>query len=412
MRSPRLNVWKCYALSFTWGFILLQAVMMPYFQAKGLSLAQVFQLQSVFAFSLLLLDVPTGYFSDLFGRRITLIVAAIFKGLGGTALVVGHGFSEMLAAYVLIGIANSFLSGSDTALLYDSHAEIQGKKPQSARLRGRVYFVGYVSITLAALLGGQLGARSLEVVAIVNAAFAWLSLPIALSIEEPSSAEKRMRRTGHWKNLRTVWRRLFLEDRTLRGLIAVTVIYSLAPTVALYAFQRVWQQRGLGLAWFGAIAALQNITSGLLGISMESVTRRIGSRVTLLLIGLLPLIAFFGASTLVLGLAILASLMLELLRVLIQVVLLDQINSRLSSEYRATANSLMSGCNRLLICITGPLMGWLLQRQGTAMGFTVFGVLYVVAFIVMCLPAIRLLKRERPVEDSALKSVEVSGVAQ
>lgn len=380
MKDPRANVWKCYGLAFTWSFLLIQAVLLPYFQTRGLSVAEVFKIQSVFALSLLLLDVPTGYFSDIFGRRRTLIAASVFKGLGGTVLVLGRGFGGMLAAYVLIGVANSFLSGTDVSMLYESHALIDGDKPAAARLRARQYFITYGSVTAAALLGAALSARSLPLAAAVNAAFAWLSLPIALSMEEPPV--RRMSRTSHLANLTKVCRAMFLEDAALRRTILLTVLYSFAPVVALYSFQALWKERALPLAWFGLIAAAQNLTSGASGLAAEKVSARLGKTATLLVVALIPAAAFLGAGFGPTFVAVGCGALLEVLRAFVQVGFVDQINARLGSEHRATANSIVSFCNRSLVSALAPTLGWLTQTSGAAASFRWLGGAYGAVFVV------------------------------
>lgn len=383
------NILCCYVLSFTWGFLLLQGIMVPFFLSLNLSMMQIFATQTIFVITLCLLDMPTGYISDIIGRRATLIVAGICKGLGGTALAMAHGFSGVVIAYVLIGAANSFLSGADVALLYESHEEMAKSGPNQptiAQLRGRVIFVGSLSVTLAVLLGGVLSARSLTVTAWVNAAFAWLSLIVVFFVKEPKV--HRLNRRNHYRNLQEIYRRLFIEDKSLRRVIFLAVIYSLAPTLALYTFQHRWTELGIPLLYFGAIAAAQNIFSGLSGIYANPIYKKIGRSYTLIIIGAVPMAAFLGASLKWVAVAVVSSLILESLRVLVQVTLVDDMNSRVTHEHRATANSLISFCNRLLASAGAPLMGALVQSRGAHEAFRVVFWIYLGVFIVTCLPQV------------------------
>lgn len=384
------NILCCYALSFTWGFLLLQGIMVPFFLSRNMTMIQIFITQTVFIVTLGLLDMPTGYISDIIGRRATLIIAGIFKGLGGTALAMADGFSGVVIAYVLIGAANSFLSGADVALLYESYEEEETgsseQRPSIAQLRGRTIFIGSLSVTLAVLLGGVLSARSLTITAWVNAAFAWLSLVVVFFVREPKV--RRMSRRDHYRNLKEIYHRLFTQDKTLRRVILLSVLYSLAPTLALYTFQRRWEELGIPLVYFGAIAAAQNIFSGLSGIYANPIHKRIGRSLTIAIIGSLPIIAFLGASLKWVIVAVASSLILESLRVLIQVTLVDDMNSRVTHEHRATANSLISFCNRLLASVGAPLMGKLVQSRGAHEAFRVVFWIYLGLFLVTCLPLV------------------------
>jgi MFS family permease len=53
-----------------------------FLQDNGLSVTEVMLLQSVFSVIIVLLEVPSGYFSDIFGRKKTLIISSFFSLLG------------------------------------------------------------------------------------------------------------------------------------------------------------------------------------------------------------------------------------------------------------------------------------------------------------------------------------------
>jgi hypothetical protein len=44
-------------------------VIAPFFMAKGISLADIFYLQAVFAVAIVVLEAPTGYFADVLVAR-------------------------------------------------------------------------------------------------------------------------------------------------------------------------------------------------------------------------------------------------------------------------------------------------------------------------------------------------------
>jgi MFS family permease len=115
--DPSRNVWKLKFLSWCWGFLLLTGVAVPFFGSKGLTLSEIYVVQGAFALTMSVCEIPTGYFTEIIGRRNALVTAGVLKGIGGTLLAAGDGFWQILAAYILLGIANSFFSGADIALL-------------------------------------------------------------------------------------------------------------------------------------------------------------------------------------------------------------------------------------------------------------------------------------------------------
>ena len=55
----KINV--LYAFSFCWLAMVIIPVIVPFLASKGLSLADVFILQSIFAFAVGVCEVPSGY---------------------------------------------------------------------------------------------------------------------------------------------------------------------------------------------------------------------------------------------------------------------------------------------------------------------------------------------------------------
>jgi len=54
--------------------MVILAVIVPFFKSRGLGMEDVFFVQAFFSLMLVILEVPSGYFSDLLGRRRTLII--------------------------------------------------------------------------------------------------------------------------------------------------------------------------------------------------------------------------------------------------------------------------------------------------------------------------------------------------
>ena len=75
------NIPILYVFSFFWLSMVIIPVIVPFFESRGLTLAQVFYLQAIFAAFVVLFEVPSGYIADVFGRRNALIAGSIFHGL-------------------------------------------------------------------------------------------------------------------------------------------------------------------------------------------------------------------------------------------------------------------------------------------------------------------------------------------
>ena len=76
------NIGFLYTFRFFRDFLLIAPIIIPFYRANGLSAFQILLIQAVFSASVLVFEVPSGYFSDRIGRRRTLFI-------GGIAVVLG-----------------------------------------------------------------------------------------------------------------------------------------------------------------------------------------------------------------------------------------------------------------------------------------------------------------------------------
>ena len=69
--SPRLadNLPKIYFFNASYMFLVIMPIVVLFWQHHGLNMEKIFLLQSIFGIALFVFEVPSGYFSDLLGRK-------------------------------------------------------------------------------------------------------------------------------------------------------------------------------------------------------------------------------------------------------------------------------------------------------------------------------------------------------
>lgn len=130
--------------------------------AKGMSIFATVQIASALA------EVPTGIFSDLIGRRKTVIAGALCGVLFTILYAGGSTYQALLLGAVVEGISRSFFSGNNEGLLYDTLL-ITGKKEEYQEFLGRTKAPFQLALAVSALIGGLLAVVSYRLVF-------WLSL--------------------------------------------------------------------------------------------------------------------------------------------------------------------------------------------------------------------------------------------
>ena len=94
-------------------FMLFMPYVVPFYTSNGLTMHQVMILQAVYSVSIVVLEIPSGYFADVIGRRRTLILGAILGAAGYAVYSFSYGFLGFLVAELVLGFGQSFISGAD-----------------------------------------------------------------------------------------------------------------------------------------------------------------------------------------------------------------------------------------------------------------------------------------------------------
>lgn len=113
------NVLKYYFFQAFRGICFFLAIMVLFRQDNGLSMAEIMLLQSIYAISIVVFEVPTWYFADMISRKKSLILWAIVWFLWLLAYSLANWFWTFAIAEILLGMSACFTSGADEAWLYD-----------------------------------------------------------------------------------------------------------------------------------------------------------------------------------------------------------------------------------------------------------------------------------------------------
>ena len=162
-RNLRGNIKKLYALSITnGGAFFALPIFVLFYQENDLSLAQIFLTQAVYSIGVVVLEIPSGYFSDHFGRKPTLIIATLFWFLGYLVYALSGTFGGFIVAELLIAVGASFLSGTTDALAYDSLLELK-EEDRYRSVASHQSFLHFASEGIISVLGGLIALVSLRI---------------------------------------------------------------------------------------------------------------------------------------------------------------------------------------------------------------------------------------------------------
>jgi MFS family permease len=232
---------------------LTTPVMVLLAQDRGLSLADIGLLFTVYGALLTALELPTGGLADVIGRRPVLLAAAALHVLSCLAFATAQGMAGFLGAICLMGVGRALLSGPleawyvDTVHAADPQADVApGLGRQSAADGGGLAVGALLGGALPALLGGSLAAPFLVAAALD---LVYVAALLRLLVEDRPPHEGSLRRelaTGMRAVPGTVREavRLSVSDGPLRVVLLLTAVGG----VAIVSFELLGPPRFAELA--------------------------------------------------------------------------------------------------------------------------------------------------------------------
>jgi MFS family permease len=354
--------------------MLVIPVIVPYWQSLGLSMKEIFELQAIYGLCLIGLDLPAGYFADLFGRKICLILSGLFNIVAFRFLYHGTHFNDFIWFEVAAALSYACYMGADVALLYDSSEDLK------VDLLGKKVFYSQLGEASAALLSGVLAAVSLTLPAEVNLYTSVIPFLIALTLKEPEG--KKLIHKGHLKNVTFILKSMFGHSKYLNSLIIFNIVYGLATYLAVWTYQSNWKDLGIPLSAFGLLWAGSNLAVALIAKYAKQIQKIFTPKKTILLIALLPIVAFIGMGVVRSTYGLLFMLLISFCRGLNSVVIQQEINHFVPSEIRASTNSFCSLGMRGSFVMIGPIIGGMIDHKGIPYALILIGLCFIVPFLI------------------------------
>ena len=122
--SVSSNIWKLYVIKASKWMALFMPIIWLFYEENGLTITDLFVIQAIYSVTIALIEIPSGYVADVLGRKNSMVIGTFFGFLGILTYSLSFGFDGFLLAALCLGVGQSFISGSDTALMYDSLVEL------------------------------------------------------------------------------------------------------------------------------------------------------------------------------------------------------------------------------------------------------------------------------------------------
>jgi MFS family permease len=169
-RDIRLLTWFNFLINFNF----ITPIIIIYFERVTGSFALATSIFAVITISAALLEVPTGVFSDMVGRKKTIVLGTTFALLSLVSYTLGNNYWIFILGAIFHGGCKACFSGNNDAYLHNLLAT-EKLHEKYHHYRGKLDTLHSIGTSLGALIGGFLAYRSFGLL--------WISLiPMVIAL--------------------------------------------------------------------------------------------------------------------------------------------------------------------------------------------------------------------------------------
>ncbi len=360
-------------------FMITMPVIVLYWQDHGLNMQDIFVLQVIYSIAVVILEVPSGYFADRFGYRLSLILGSFACVIGFWSYANIPTYLGFLTAELLLAFSASFYSGAREALLYNTLASIN-KESSYQEVQSLQILYGNLSEATAAILAGVTAwYLNIEAVFHIQWIIVLAAIPLSFLLYDVGQVKKPPNLLAIVKTSVTSNRQLFTIN-IISGAVA-------ASTLSMVWFaQPLWESLGVPLALFGLLWAGLNVFSGLCGQWSIKLQRQIGYDKTLVVLALSPLVLYTIMSVVSnqYWLALAAASLFWGVRGVAIPFFLTSIQALSDGRDRATLLSINSLYGRLIFAGISPFLGTCVDWWSFGVAFGAAAVIYGSIALIAC----------------------------
>lgn len=373
-----------------------------FYENIGLSMHEIFLVQSTFSGSVFLMEIPSGYMGDKFRRKDMLTIGSFLCFTGFMTYFFSTGLIGCLIASFFFGVGTSFLSGTDSAMMYDT-LKVLKREEDYLKFEGRASSIGNFAESLAAIIGGIIAISiSIRTNFLVQASVMLVATIFMITSVEPglvAKSDKPSFKTA----MQTVFNEMRFNKRfrhimmfsSFMGVNTLMMAWLVQPYLKEVLHWSVsehlpikevftanidsWSNNGVAwvLTWM-----ILNFVVGVFALNAQRIYLFTGKKTLIILIVLSLVMPYFFLNRLPFIGIVLMFFIFYAARGVVTPLFRDWINQSVGSEVRATALSVRSFLFRILFATLGPIVGYALDIY--SMEYTFYGL--GITFLFLAIP--------------------------
>lgn len=368
------TVQKLKLIEFVDGMFFANIVTNLFAISQGVSLSNAVIAQSIFAGTVFLSEIPTGFIADKFGRNVSMSLGYLLNALGLLIIIFSPTTLGLYAMNVIRAVGTAMVSGANEALLYEASEEegLSYKKQSSIVTSNGIAGLALAGF-IAAIALGVYGSASFVPLILITSAFQLFITVFSLTLKDGSRQIKHKSVVKQEVKLFSSLSKTFNLMRSNKTIFALTMIGLLATCNEYFLYGTYgphFEASGVGNFWVGAAFSIGLIVNFALQRYAYLIENYLTFEKAFALIKILSIAGYFGLalatkSPLIVILVISTIGVFNLERPIVS----DYANQEIESSVRATVLSGMSLASRMMKMILTLFLGLIIAGGSLKLGY-------------------------------------------
>lgn len=374
------EVYIFWLTDFLLGVELIGPVLLVFFKDwGGLNQTQTQMLQSWFMFWIFILEIPTGVYGDVKGKKVSVILGYLFYTIGTLTYTLIPNIYMFLLSEFILALGTAFISGAKEAWMYDiaKKKDIQNEFRTITVISSSLHMGGMIIASVIFIFVSKY--FTVQEIFRISAIPYAISLPLLGLLIPPTDGKKEKLEPNYLQTTKDGFQ-ILKNSKSLRKYAIYTSILASTSYFVIWLYQEALRVLSVPENLFGAYRMILLVSEIFVMCVIAKLMKKWDIRKTLVVIAITVAIGFIlgGVFKNIVGvifvLAFAGGLGLQ-----VPSLLSKEINEEIVSDKRATVLSFVSMVRRLMLTIFNPFIGFLVDSKGVFVVFAILGCISLLA---------------------------------
>jgi MFS family permease len=246
------NIWKYTLILITNKRIFVPILGAYYMTVPGVDAAVVGLIIFISSLSGFIFEVPSGYLSDKFGHKQTLVLARVLMILSSLFFIFSSNVPLLILGGVFMSLSHAFQSGTGSAFMHETLEELD-RDNEYTKVMGKASSIGFAVPIILTVLVPFLVSFSFKLPFVVALIIDVIGLLVAVSLVKPNTRQHHIEEissTNFIQVMKEGHRLSFFRHALFLGFVSGILL-------GVSSFRAIYQEfLGIPIIWFGVLFGL------------------------------------------------------------------------------------------------------------------------------------------------------------